>query len=64
MSEYTTEDKDLVFSNNNEVNVAAREIVNYGILNILFQRDATATQNNYEMISDMIRSELKEVEAF
>ena len=37
MSEYTTEDKDLVFSNNNEVNVAAREIVNYGILNILFR---------------------------
>ena len=36
MSEYTTEDKDLVFSNNNEVNMAAREIVNYGILNVLF----------------------------
>lgn len=43
----------LVFTNNNEVNAAGREI-----------RDAAQQSNNYDLIADTIRIEFKEVEAF
>lgn len=43
----------LLFTNSNEINVAAREI-----------RDTTSTTNNFDLVADMIRIEFKEIESF
>lgn len=54
--------ENLIFTNHNDVNVIAREIVKFYILYL--KRDINATTNNYDFLVDLIRIECREVDAF